>query len=49
VPGDERTLKRLAGRIMSQQLDRGKPLWEMWVVEGLEQTGSRSSARSITA
>jgi diacylglycerol O-acyltransferase len=34
-PGDERQLKRLAGRIMSQQLDRGKPLWEMWLVEGL--------------
>ncbi len=34
-PGDERQLKRLAGRIMSQQLDRGKPLWEMWVVEGI--------------
>jgi WS/DGAT/MGAT family acyltransferase len=36
APGDERQLKRLAGRIMSQQLDRAKPLWEMWFVEGLE-------------
>lgn len=35
-PGDERQLKRLSGRIMSQQLDRTKPLWEMWIVEGLE-------------
>jgi len=34
-PGDERQLKRLAGRILSQQLDRGKPLWELWIVEGL--------------
>jgi len=36
APGSVRQLKRLAGRIMSQQLDRGKPLWEMWIVEGLE-------------
>lgn len=35
-PGDERQLKRMCGRILSQQLDRGKPLWEMWVIEGLE-------------
>jgi len=35
-PGDERQLKRLAARIMEQPLDRSKPLWEMWVVEGLE-------------
>lgn len=36
VPGDDRALKRLTGRLMSQQLDRGKPLWEMWIVEGIE-------------
>jgi len=34
--GEERALKRLAGRVMSQKLDRHKPLWEMWLVEGLE-------------
>ena len=35
-PGDERQLKRLSARIVSQQLDRAKPLWEIWVVEGIE-------------
>jgi WS/DGAT/MGAT family acyltransferase len=34
-PGEERQLKRLCGRIMSQKLDPTKPLWEVWVVEGL--------------
>jgi WS/DGAT/MGAT family acyltransferase len=36
-PGDVRQLKRLAGRIFSQKLDRGRPLWEMWFVEGLAE------------
>src|SRR4029079_10370349 len=35
-PGDARQLKRLAARIMAQHLDRTKPLWEIWIVEGLD-------------
>lgn len=38
-PGDERQLKRLAGRVLSQHLDRRRPLWEMWIIEGLEDGG----------
>ncbi|HUH05597.1 MAG TPA: wax ester/triacylglycerol synthase family O-acyltransferase [Kofleriaceae bacterium] len=34
--GDERQLKRMAGRLFSQRLDRSRPLWEIWVVELLE-------------
>ena len=35
-PGNDEQLKRLSARIMQQHLDRDRPLWEMWVVEGLE-------------
>src|SRR5215211_738413 len=35
-PGSEDRLKALSGRVFSQQLDRDKPLWEIWLVEGLE-------------
>ena len=34
-PGSDAQLKRLSARIMSQQLDRRRPLWETWIVEGL--------------
>lgn len=36
APGSDEQLRNLIGRIMSQYLDRSKPLWEMWVVEGLD-------------
>ncbi len=38
-PGSREQLLRLTARIFSQQLDRSKPLWEIWVVEGVEDGG----------
>ncbi len=35
-PGGPDLLLELTARIFSQRLDRCKPLWEMWIVEGLE-------------
>ena len=34
-PGDIRQLKRLAGRVLSQEFDRAKPLWEYWFVDSV--------------
>ncbi|MFO0679482.1 MAG: wax ester/triacylglycerol synthase family O-acyltransferase [Polyangiaceae bacterium] len=35
APGGDAALKTLAGRLFAQRLDRDKPLWEMWLIEGL--------------
>ena len=36
-PGTEIQLRTLAGRVMGQRLDLDRPLWEMWLVEGLSR------------
>ena len=43
-PGKEAQLRKLAGQIFTQRLDRSKPLWEIYVLDGLE--GGRSAAIS---
>jgi len=45
-PGGEYELQVLAGRVFSQALNRDKPLWEVWLVEGLE--GDRFAILSKT-
>jgi WS/DGAT/MGAT family acyltransferase len=35
-PGGDEQLRNLAGRVLGQRLDMAKPLWEVWLVEGLE-------------
>jgi WS/DGAT/MGAT family acyltransferase len=37
APGKPEQLRNLAGRVFAQNLDRAKPLWELWMVEGLEE------------
>ena len=39
VPADgtEAQLRTMAARVFSQHLDRARPLWEIWMVEGLDE------------
>ncbi len=46
APGSEAQLRALAGRVFSQSLDRDKPLWELWLVHGLD--GGRFALLSKT-
>ncbi len=39
APGSREQLRGIAGRIFSQRLDRSKPLWEIWLVQGLADGG----------
>src|SRR4051812_3447277 len=45
-PGGDDALRRLVGRLFAQRLDRTKPLWELWFVEGL--SGGRTALISKT-
>jgi WS/DGAT/MGAT family acyltransferase len=37
APGGDQELRLLMARVMTQRLDRDYPLWEYWLVEGLDQ------------
>jgi len=47
-PGSDEQLANLVGRIVARPLDRRRPLWVSYVIEGLADNRSRSSRSSTT-
>ena len=39
APGTDEQLQMMVGGVMSRQLDRDRPLWELLIIEGLEDGG----------
>ena len=46
-PGSPEQLKALTARITEQRLDRARPLWELWVVEGLDGGNSYATISKV--